>query len=195
MGGYIDVKELSLNELAGVISLYPWFGVARKEMYKRMCGMGLSSDEQYADSAMYIGMRSKLADIMRAVQDNDWTDGEVENLVKMYIADKEEDIIAAKPQRAYAGVGDYFSQADYAAVKKSDDNVFAGYASKARQEKTSPEEVSVLNFDIYTQTLAEIYLEQGYPEQAKRIYSKLILAYPEKSAYFASLIEKIDKII
>lgn len=40
-----------------------------------------------------------------------------------------------------------------------------------------------------------IYLDQGYYDQAKAIYSKLILAIPEKSAYFASLIEKIDKLI
>ncbi len=195
MDGYIDVKELSMNELAGVINLYPWFGLARKEMYKRMCGMGLSSDEQYSDSAMYIGTRSKLSDIVRAVQEKDWTDGDVEELVKMYISEEQKDTTASEPQRVYAGVGDYFSQADYAQVKKSEDNVFSHYAAKARQEKTSPEEVSAFEFDIYTQTLAEIYLEQGYPEQAKRIYSKLILAYPEKSAYFASLIEKIDKII
>ena len=31
-------------------------------------------------------------------------------------------------------------------------------------------------------------------EQAKEIYSKLILRYPEKSAYFATLIEKLNNI-
>ena len=50
-------------------------------------------------------------------------------------------------------------------------------------------------FDLYTETLAQIYAEQGYYEQAKNIYSKLILAYPEKSAYFASLIQKIEELI
>ena len=49
-------------------------------------------------------------------------------------------------------------------------------------------------FDLYTETLAQIYLEQGYPEQAKSIYSKLLLANPEKNAYFAALIRKIDEL-
>ena len=35
--------------------------------------------------------------------------------------------------------------------------------------------------------------DQGYYEQAKDIYSKLILAYPEKNAYFAALIEKLNQ--
>jgi hypothetical protein len=45
--------------------------------------------------------------------------------------------------------------------------------------------------DYFTETLAQIYADQGYPEQAKQIYSALSLRFPEKSAYFASLIEKL----
>ena len=46
--------------------------------------------------------------------------------------------------------------------------------------------------DICTETLAQIYAEQGYPERAKVIYSKLSLRYPEKNTYFAALIRKLD---
>jgi len=42
-----------------------------------------------------------------------------------------------------------------------------------------------------TETLAQIYVDQGYYEQAKFIYSKLLLRYPEKNAYFAALIQKL----
>ena len=45
-----------------------------------------------------------------------------------------------------------------------------------------------------TETLAQIFVEQGRYEEAKRIYSRLILEIPEKSAYFASLIEKLDQL-
>ena len=79
-------------------------------------------------------------------------------------------------------------------MRRADDNVFSKYAAKARQGRTSVEETPDVEFDMYTETLAGIYLEQGYPEQAKRIYSKLILAYPEKNAYFAALIQKIDEL-
>ena len=44
-----------------------------------------------------------------------------------------------------------------------------------------------------TETLAGIYLEQGYRQEALDIYSRLSLRYPEKSVYFAALIDEINK--
>jgi hypothetical protein len=197
MAGYIDIKKLSLEELTGVVSLYPWFGGARKELCERMSRLGGGcSHAQYADAAMYVGARGRMSDLLRSGRKEDWTDADVEKLLKSYLAEKEEvKADSSKEKRkSYAGVGDYFSQEDYDQVRRSDDNVFSRYAAKARQGRDPKEEVQDTGFDMYTETLARIYLEQGYPEQAKSIYSKLILAYPEKSAYFATLIQKIDEL-
>ena len=184
MGSYIDIKKLTVDELAGVVNLYPWFGGARKELCVRMSGMGGSwGKEQYAEAAIYVGSRGKLSSLIRSSNPEKWADADVEELIK-----------ATEKRKTYAGVGDYFSQEDYDKVRKSDDNVFSRYAAKARQEKPESESSSADDLGFYTETLAQIYAEQGYFEQAKRIYSKLILAYPEKSAYFATLIQKMNEI-
>ena len=193
--GYIDIRKLTLDELVGVVNLYPWFGGARKELCRRMRDMGSGWDvAQYADAAMYVCAREKISDIMRSGRTGDWSDGDVEKLIKSYLSEKQEVEEKVETRKVYAGFGDYFSQEEYDNVRSTDDNVFSRYAAKARREKPEQSSESIEDLGFYTETLAQIYAEQGYYSQAKKIYSKLILAYPEKSAYFASLIQKIDEI-
>ena len=194
--GYIDLKKLNLDELLGVVNLYPWFGGARVELCERMSRMGDAwGVAQFADAAMYIGAREKLAGLVRRAESGDWSDTDVEQILKTYIAESQpvDEEVVVEQRRVHVVGGDFFSQADYDQVRRSDDNVFSRYAAKAKENK-SYEVVKEEEFDLYTETLAQIYAEQGYYEQAKSIYSKLILAYPEKSAYFASLIQKLEEL-
>ena len=147
--------------------------------------------------AMHLPSRSLISDIVRQAMSRTLMDADVDNLVRSYEQEKEEQLRRRmeSPGKVYAGVGDYFSQEEYDLVRREEDNVFSRYAVKARKnnsEVVAP--VQEREFDLYTETLAQIYAEQGYYEQAKDIYSKLILAYPEKNAYFAALIQKIDEL-
>lgn len=235
----LNLKSLTMDELTGVINLYPWFGGARKELCVRMAKVG--GDEwgkmQYSDAAMYVASRTLVSDIIRSVRKEDYSDKDVERLIKEYIkpdpgtpgqarhpenrvvdtesgdrskgrdASQAMSSVTGSAEETAAGEGyppstsvngrpvrvaggDFFSPEQYASVRRDEDNVFSGFKTERCQEPDSrrweePE------FGFCTETLAAIYADQGYFVEAKKIYSRLILRYPEKSAYFASLIEKL----
>jgi tetratricopeptide (TPR) repeat protein len=198
MNDFIDLKKLSFDELTGVVNLYPWFGAARKELSERMSRLG-GRDwgvSQYADSAMYVVSRDIIYDLARPAVKEDYSDRDVKALLDTYIdSDKKEEPAQASSSEGTARRirvvgGDFFTQSQYDNVRTSGDNMFSHFADKVKSESSDSDDD--LSDDFCTETLARIYEEQGYYDEAKRIYSKLILAYPEKNAYFASLIEKMD---
>jgi hypothetical protein len=54
---------------------------------------------------------------------------------------------------------------------------------------------TVAKVSFVSETLAHIYIDQGYYSRAIEIYEKLCLKYPEKSSYFADQIEKVKDLI
>ena len=174
-----NISSLTLEELIEVVNLYPWFGAAQKELCVRMAGRW--GEEDFARAALHIASRRMVAQIARAGGQKQWSDSEVSTLLKTY----------STPQRKVRAVGgDFFSQNDYDQVRREDDRIFSTFAAKATGGKEEPSDLEILD-DFCTEPIAQIYSEQGYFEQAKYIYSKLILRYPEKNAYFAAQIEKL----
>lgn len=88
--------------------------------------------------------------------------------------------------RIYILGGDYFSREDFEQLKEEEEPAVS-YTDlepiMSTEDFDSPE--------FCTETLAKIYAEQGYYEQAIDVYAKLILLYPEKSTYFATLVNEI----
>ena len=198
--GTINLRTLTMEELAGVVNLYPWFAAARKELCVRMSALGGESwgVGQYADQAMYVADRSIISGIMRSSAVKDYSDSDLETLLSSYMEESRSGGAAersAQPARAARPVpgGDFFSKDEYDKVRRAGDNFT--FRAPDRREFASGNAEDSLSLEFCTETLAEIYAEQGYFEQSKSIYRKLLLAFPEKSAYFASLIEKLDKLI
>ena len=206
---YIDLRKLNLAELEGVVNLYPWFGAARKELCRRMSelGEGAWSDERYADAALYICSRRIISELAHKGHKADYSDKDVKDLLRRYIDDGVGEVKEQGQSRRIIVVGgDYFSQQQYESVRREGDNAFGAIAREAVEAAnsspasgpavpSSPDggEAAVDFVNLCTETLAEIYIDQGYPEQARQIYSRLSLRFPEKSAYFAALMEKLKK--
>ena len=188
----IDIHDLTLEELSGVIALYPWYGGARMELCRRMSQMGALSDVQIAETGLHLEQRRVLATLLKTGQTVDCTDKDARRLVDAFIPE-EAPAPVLRPRVVAAG-GDYFSQDEYAGARSDGDGIFSRFAAKAREEgwRESSEE-SAPDAEFCTETLAAIYLEQGHPKEAIDIYSRLSLRYPEKSVYFAALIDEINK--
>ena len=191
---HIDLHTLTLDELVGVVNLYPWYGAARVELCSRMSEVG-GDDwglEQFAGEALFVADRSKIAAFLHRGRKGDYSDKDVQALLASYLEPAPEDTSAAEHQVRVVG-GDYFSQSQYDNVRKGEDNIFTRFAAKARPEGSPDEEAGSEIADRFaTETLARIFAEQGRPEEARRIYSRLVLDIPEKSAYFATLIDELD---
>jgi len=187
---HIDLHTLTLDELVGVVNLYPWYGAARVELCSRMSedwGEG-----QFAGEALFVADRRKIATFLHRARKGNYADKDVQALLASYMEPSPEEVAASEHQVRVVG-GDYFSQSQYDNVRKGDDNIFTRFAAKNRPDGSPDEEAGSEIADRFaTETLARIFAEQGRPEEARRIYSRLVLDIPEKSAYFASLIDELD---
>ena len=119
---------------------------------------------------------------------------------------KPEFILEQSQERTFYPGADYFGKTDLATLELdvtapvdrfiSENPRFTEVLKRSGEnidtclQDTSP----VLDDDEFvTETLARIYAEQGYHKLAIACYGKLILLYPEKSTYFASLVQEIKQ--
>lgn len=221
-----DIKDCSIVELEKILESYPWYSIARKELFLKMSAMG----EEYRKDALrrtllflypeysifregYVLSSSATTDEdqspeecvyeldLTELQDRE-ADGDADAGVETHEAEAGLEIVrdAPRPQIYVAG-GDYFMPEELKNVQGSDLSSLS-----LRQDDGPREDVPVSFPDMgnadgaeftdatfYTETLARIYAEQELYERANEVYEKLILLYPEKSAYFATLIKDIKK--
>ena len=96
---------------------------------------------------------------------------------------KKKPVIPVPPKKG-ADIIEKFMQKDPVIHPPSPENI--NNENMARQSAED-------NYVFVTETLANIYIDQGLYLKAKEVFNKLILKYPEKKSYFATRIEELEK--
>lgn len=212
----MNLSTASISSLEQMLDEYPWFTLARKEYVARHSQMGDAGLRQaMKGSAIFFSSRAGMLKIIRAEKKRD-----AEKLIQEPVTVHRED----EAPKIYVAGGDYFDKEDYEALEESGEafdtsalvfnpiasalNIISGQDTAPEAATTpvatatpSPEDVKkekpvkIAEDDcLYTETLASIYLKQEFYQRAIEVYEKLILLYPKKSAYFATLINSVKNI-
>ena len=174
----VDLARLSPAELPQLLEDRPWFTVARREAIARQGGDEAALRRAVGRDAIFFLSRDEVLRLLTGK-------GRVQ-----------EPVPEAKPARPqyYVVGGDYFGQADFERLEQEGFSVTTPvFGARAGSVDYAPAVVEEVDRErtMVSETLAQIYVDQELYQRAIDIYKKLILLFPEKSAYFATLIEKV----
>ncbi|MFA6335667.1 MAG: hypothetical protein WCX48_09005 [Bacteroidales bacterium] len=214
------MNNFDIPTLEQAVDRYPWFSLARMELFKKVCELG---EEQklacLSKVAAYLYSRERLYEISQVVQnkelpvtgssvpDNASDTKETSRPSEEIAFEIETDPlnIIKSPKIVLAG-GDYFNRTDFEKLELDTTKpldkfivekptLLRSNPALVKNETDSPLETEVEeSFEdsgFYTETLAKIYTEQGFYKRALEVYAKLILLFPEKSSYFATLVQDL----
>lgn len=177
----VDLAQLSSAGLQQLLEDTPWFTVARREALSRQGGDEEALRRAVGRNAIFFLSRDEILRILT---------GKVR--VEEEAPAQE---VPAKPQYYVVG-GDYFGQEDFERLQQEGFSVETPvFGARAGSKDYAPAEAVEVDTEgrMVSETLAAIYAEQELYDRAIAIYEKLILLNPEKSTYFATLIEKVKE--
>ena len=217
-----SLKGYQISELEKLLDACPWFSIARKELFLKMSAMGeeyrrdalrrtvlyLYPDYSVFRQGYVLSSAAVAEDVEQQVYELDLSgpvSGEesasasgiagtavdtpqvvVDAGATTYV-DAPADVVSHR--EIYVVGGDYFMSEDLKSVQNQDLTSLEINHSPLREEDSS----EFTDEAYYTETLARIYADQELYDRANEVYEKLILLYPEKSAYFAALKNDIKK--
>lgn len=192
----LEIEQLDIMELEEIVKNSPWFSYARHLLLIKLHSMG---DEIFSThlkkSAIFLSSRKSLYDRVSGFKQDK------KNVGKVSLVESSEDNPKRKPKVIVAGA-DFFSKDEFNAIPEQDNMEIKLRSSKFYRDTPELSQNTIVgpdgkvNYDdlaFFTETLGHIYAQQGYYDQAIEVFSKLILLYPQKSAYFATLIRETEK--
>ena len=211
---YSDIQSLDLMELEAALKESPWFSYLREIMLERLYRKDKEAFFQtLSQSAVFLSSRKTLYDRINSPVEEEIAE-------EIQTATEEKPLVQDEPvqrPRVIVAGGDFFSKEDLKTIDPEDDMELKLKGSpfyrpapepaaepKEKQDVSKPREKRTtllkddgsVNFDdlaFCTETLGHIYAQQGFYDKAIEVFSKLILLYPQKSAYFAALVNEMKK--
>jgi len=202
---YGNVPSLDVMEMETVLKQYPWFSYLREVLMEKLYRLDEEAfREELKLTAVFLASRKTLYDRIHAPAVEEEEIEEVPAPVEVEVH---------RPRVIVAG-GDFFSKEDLKSISPEDDmevklrtspfyrpaeetveenQEAQPQASSGRKSSLFTEDGKV-NYDdlaFCTETLGHIYAQQGFYDKAIEVFSKLILLYPQKSAYFAALVNDL----
>jgi len=211
---YSGVGSMDLMDMEAALKQAPWFSYLREILLEKLYRKDKEAfAENLSRSAIFLSSRKTLYDrINSPVEEEIPLEAEPVPEEKPQVVPQE----VHRPRVIVAG-GDFFSKDDLKTIDPEDDMELKLKSSpfyrpapepvaeekekpavpKPRERKSSLlTEDGKVNYDdlaFCTETLGHIYAQQGFYDKAIEVFSKLILLYPQKSAYFAALVNELKK--
>ena len=176
----VDIHQLSSIELQQLLEDHPWFTVARREALSRQGDDEEALRRALSRDAIFFLSRDEMLRLLTG---------------KVKPAEEPEPEKTVRPQYYVVG-GDYFGREDFERLEEEGFSVTTPvFGARAGSVEYAPAATAEVDADrtMVSETLAEIYTAQELYQRSIEIYEKLILLNPEKSAYFAALIETVKE--